>query len=170
MTALSEGTVVVEGAVRSGALNTAQWTTNLHRPVLGVPGPVTSAASTGVNQMIRNGQAIAITNAQEAINDITAHTALREAPEVAQPAPATWLREPYVGEGIDGCLRSAQIAREEADGLDLRDPRFGEVLASADRWEQQAEQLGRGTGGVRRPEVERRGTIHSAPPGHGLGR
>ncbi|GGD10684.1 DNA-processing protein DprA [Nocardioides daphniae] len=29
---LAEGTLVVEGAVRSGALNTAHWTTNLHRP------------------------------------------------------------------------------------------------------------------------------------------
>ena len=53
---LSEGTVVVEGAIRSGALNTAQWTDALHRPVMGVPGPVTSAASVGVNQLIRLGQ------------------------------------------------------------------------------------------------------------------
>ena len=36
--ALAEGTVLVEGAVRSGALNTARWTANLHRPVLGLPG------------------------------------------------------------------------------------------------------------------------------------
>lgn len=43
---LSEGTVVVEGAIRSGALNTlAQWTDTLGRPVMGVPGPVSSAAT-----------------------------------------------------------------------------------------------------------------------------
>ncbi|WP_278258268.1 DNA-processing protein DprA [Nocardioides convexus] len=47
---LAEGTVVVEGAMRSGTLNTAHWTSNLHRPLMGVPGPVSSVASTGVNQ------------------------------------------------------------------------------------------------------------------------
>jgi DNA processing protein len=71
---LSEGTVVVEGAVRSGALNTAQWTGNLHRPVMGVPGPVSSAVSAGVNQLIRLGQASMVTSAQEVITDVTTHT------------------------------------------------------------------------------------------------
>ncbi|NHC22197.1 DNA-protecting protein DprA [Nocardioides sp. IC4_145] len=70
---LSEGTVVVEAALRSGALNTAHWTTNLHRPVMGVPGPVSSAASTGVNQLVRLGQASMVTNAQDVITDVTAH-------------------------------------------------------------------------------------------------
>ena len=36
--ALSRGTVVVEAAVRSGALNTASWTARLNRPLMGVPG------------------------------------------------------------------------------------------------------------------------------------
>jgi len=54
--ALAEGTVVVEGAVRSGALNTAHWTTNLHRPVMGMPG--------GVHRLIRLGEATMVTNAQ----------------------------------------------------------------------------------------------------------
>lgn len=66
--------------------------------------------------------------------------------------PAPRLREPYVGEGVDGCMRSAQIDREEADRLDLDDPRYAEVIASAERWEHQAELLARG---VRRPEAER---------------
>jgi len=43
-------------------------------------------------------------------------------------------REPYVGEGLDGRWRSVQIHREEADGLDLDDPRYAECLASAERW------------------------------------
>lgn len=72
---LAEGTVVVEGAVRSGAINTAHWTTNLHRPLMGVPGPVSSAASTGVNQLIRLGQASMVTNAQDVITDVMTHTA-----------------------------------------------------------------------------------------------
>jgi DNA processing protein len=42
--ALSQGTLVVEAALRSGALNTARWAMDLGRAVMGVPGPVTSMA------------------------------------------------------------------------------------------------------------------------------
>ena len=72
---LAEGTVVVEGAVRSGAINTANWANHLHRPVMGVPGPVSSAASTGVNQLIRLGQASMVTTAQDVITDLVNHAA-----------------------------------------------------------------------------------------------
>lgn len=88
--------------------------------------------------------------------------------EGGAPAPTTRLREPYVGQVIDGCLRSAQIDREEADGLDLSDHRYAAVIASAERWEQQAERLG---GVVRRPETERRGPIGGpSAPANGMGR
>ena len=50
------------------------------------------------------------------------------------------MRDPYVGEGADGCRRSAAIDRSEADGLDPG-PYRDTVLASAAAWEQQAEQL-----------------------------
>jgi len=72
---LAEGTLVVEGAMRSGVLNTAHWTTNLHRPLMGVAGPVSSVASAGVNQLIRLGQASAVTNSQDVITDVMAHVA-----------------------------------------------------------------------------------------------
>lgn len=65
--------MVVEGAFRSGALTMALWAGVLHRPVMGVPGPVTSAASAGVNQLVRLGQASMVTNAQEVITDLTTH-------------------------------------------------------------------------------------------------
>lgn len=55
--ALTGGTVVVEAALRSGALNTANWAGRLHRQVMGVPGPVTSAPSQGVHELIRSGAA-----------------------------------------------------------------------------------------------------------------
>ena len=91
--------------------------------------------------------------------------------EDERPAPATRLREPYVGEGVDGCLRSARIDREEADCLDLSDPRYAEVLSSAERWEQQAEQLANQAAGVRRREAERRGAIKvNSAPVDGIGR
>jgi hypothetical protein len=47
-------------------------------------------------------------------------------------------RRPYVGEGADGCYRSADIDRSEADGYALDDPRREERLASARAWEAQA--------------------------------
>jgi len=81
---LAEGTVVVEGAVRSGALNTAHWTTNLHRPLMGVPGPVSSAASTAVNQLIRLGHASAVTTAQDVVTDVMTHQARAASSDVDQ--------------------------------------------------------------------------------------
>ena len=60
--ALSRVTVVVEAALRSGALNTANWADGLNRAVLGVPGPVTSAQSQGVHQLLRTGGALLVTS------------------------------------------------------------------------------------------------------------
>jgi len=50
--ALGSGTLVVEAAARSGALNTAKHTTGLGRPLMAVPGPVTSAASAGCHRLL----------------------------------------------------------------------------------------------------------------------
>ena len=65
--ALSRGTVVVEAADRSGALNTANWATRLHRPVMGVPGPVTSAPSEGVHELLRSGAGTLVTRAADVL-------------------------------------------------------------------------------------------------------
>jgi len=59
--ALSSATVIVEGAVRSGAQNTINWALSLERPVLAVPGPVTSAMSATPHRLIRSGEAILAT-------------------------------------------------------------------------------------------------------------
>ena len=52
--ALSKEVVVVEAALRSGSLSTANWANSLGRKVWGVPGPITSPTSAGVHQGIRN--------------------------------------------------------------------------------------------------------------------
>jgi DNA processing protein len=62
--ALTAGTVVVEAAVRSGALNTAHWATRLNRVLMGVPGPVTSAPSEGVHELLRSGAAVVVTRGE----------------------------------------------------------------------------------------------------------
>jgi DNA processing protein len=51
--ALTAGTVIVEAGLRSGALNTARHARRLQRPLMGVPGSVTSTQSAGVHAMLR---------------------------------------------------------------------------------------------------------------------
>lgn len=65
--ALTKGTVIVEAAVRSGALNTANWADRLSRRVMGVPGPVTSAPSAGVHQLLRTGAAGLVTSGDDVL-------------------------------------------------------------------------------------------------------
>lgn len=50
--ALGTGTLVVEAAERSGAMNTARHATDLGRPLMAVPGPITSGASAGCHRLI----------------------------------------------------------------------------------------------------------------------
>jgi DNA processing protein len=68
--ALSRGTVVVEAAVRSGARTTARYAEELNRVLMAVPGPVTSAVSAGSNELLRTGQAVAVTRVEEVIEDL----------------------------------------------------------------------------------------------------
>ena len=70
--ALSRGTVVVEAALRSGALNTARHARELCRPVMTVPGPVTSEQSAGCHELIRDYGAMCVTCA----SDVAEHIAL----------------------------------------------------------------------------------------------
>jgi len=63
--ALSRGTVVVEAALRSGALNTARHAYEQGRPLMAVPGPVTSAQSAGCHEAIREWGAVCVTGARD---------------------------------------------------------------------------------------------------------
>jgi len=65
--ALSQGTVVVEAARRSGSLATADRAGGLVRVVMAVPGPVTSATSAGSNDLLRRVDVRCVTNAQEVV-------------------------------------------------------------------------------------------------------
>lgn len=62
LAALTAATVIVEAGLRSGALATARVARQLGRRVYGVPGPITSAASAGVNELLRTGDATAISS------------------------------------------------------------------------------------------------------------
>jgi DNA processing protein len=53
--ALTQATVVIEAALRSGTTATANSASRLNRHVLAVPGPVTSMMSAGCHQLVREG-------------------------------------------------------------------------------------------------------------------
>jgi DNA processing protein len=65
--ALTRGTVIVEAGERSGALNTARHAALLGRPLMAVPGPVTSAQSAGCHRIIRDWGATCVTRADDII-------------------------------------------------------------------------------------------------------
>lgn len=68
--ALSQGTVVIEAAVRSGSLNTLNWADQLGRPTMALPGPVTSRQSSGTHDAIRAGKAVLVTNGKSVLEEL----------------------------------------------------------------------------------------------------
>jgi DNA processing protein len=67
---LASGTVVVEAGWRSGSRRTASDAALLGRPVMGVPGPVTSAMSLGPHLMLREPGTVLVTRAEEVVEAI----------------------------------------------------------------------------------------------------
>jgi DNA processing protein len=82
--ALSVGTVVVEAALRSGSFTTARQAGELHRHLMAVPGPVTSAMSAGCHKLLRQG-ATCVTSAEEVLDAVGA-LILDAAPDQRGPA------------------------------------------------------------------------------------
>jgi DNA processing protein len=66
---LAAGTVVVEAGLRSGATRTATDTASLGRPVMAVPGPITSGMSAGCHRLLREG-AVLVTRMEEVLEGI----------------------------------------------------------------------------------------------------
>jgi DNA processing protein len=81
---LSRGTVVVEAALRSGALNTARHARDQNRPLMAVPGPVTSSQSAGCHEAIRDWGAICVTSAADVI-EVLAFAGDEHTPDVRGP-------------------------------------------------------------------------------------
>jgi DNA processing protein len=70
--AMSQGTVVVEAAHRSGARNTATWAVDCGRQLMAVPGPVYSALSAGPHQLVREGKATLVTSGSDVLELVSA--------------------------------------------------------------------------------------------------
>lgn len=65
--AFGTGTLVVEATLRSGAANTAAHAAAMGRPVMAVPGPVTSPMSAGCHALLRDRSAVLVTRTADAL-------------------------------------------------------------------------------------------------------
>ncbi len=72
--ALSKATLVVEAAFRSGSLRTARDAAELARPVMAIPGPITSPTSEGCHRLIGERSAELVTSIADAYELITSLT------------------------------------------------------------------------------------------------
>ena len=70
--ALSQATLVVEAAFRSGSLRTARDAAELMRPVMAIPGPISSPSSEGCHRLIGERAAELVTSVADAAELITA--------------------------------------------------------------------------------------------------
>jgi DNA processing protein len=99
---LSRGTVLVESAYRSGVLETARHARRLRRPVMAVPGPVTSAVSAGCHRLLRDHRntTVLVTCAREVLDALDELGEPRDEPRAtaggAHRAAATRLRSVLV--------------------------------------------------------------------------
>ncbi|MDO5075816.1 DNA-processing protein DprA [Corynebacterium sp.] len=121
--ALTQGTVIVEAAWRSGALNTLSWAEGLGRVAMAVPGPITGAGSLGCHERIRTGRAQMVTSADEVrslleaigVLDVGAQYELQFAGDAIAGLSRTELR---LYDALDGVpAETAAVAR--AAGLPL---------------------------------------------------
>jgi DNA processing protein len=88
--AATQGTVVIEAAIRSGALNTAGWAEQCGRAVLAVPGPITSRMSAGSHLLVRERNAVLATSVADIIEAISPYgTGLTQHPRAPQSAADT---------------------------------------------------------------------------------
>jgi DNA processing protein len=104
--ALGAATLVVEAAHRSGALNSAGYARDLGRPVLAVPGPVTSAMSAGCHRLIQRDEEPA--RLVTTVAEVLAYCGSAEVDEAAgdqraASGPASW-QQAY--DGLDAVARS----------------------------------------------------------------
>jgi DNA processing protein len=115
--ALGTGTVVVEAARRSGARNTAGHCITLGRPLMAVPGPVTSPMSRGCHDLIRDEQhpAILVGSVEDVlavVGGVGEGLAAGAGSVAAPPAPGTGLRAEL--DALD------PVARQVFEGLGPR--------------------------------------------------
>jgi DNA processing protein len=133
MAALAGMTVVVEAAARSGSLITADLAADLGRDLGAVPGPVTSRASAGPNNLLAGGACV-VRDAQDVLDAMLGAGArqLERAGPDLDPALATVLAAVEAGEGTcDGVAAALGLSGPEAAAALSRLELLGYVTCSA---------------------------------------
>jgi DNA processing protein len=119
--ACSSATVVVEAGARSGSLNTAGHAAALGRPLGAVPGAVTSPASAGCHRLLREYDAICVTDAAQV------------AELAGPPARCGHDREEQAAdahEGVRGAPRDSAEVTRVLDALSTRSARTPADIAA----------------------------------------
>jgi DNA processing protein len=133
MAALSGMTIVVEGAARSGSLITADLAADLGRDLGAVPGPVTSRASAGPNNLLAGGACL-VRDAQDVLDAMLgpgAQRIERSGPSL-DPGLAAVLAAVEGGEGsCDAVAAALALAGPEAAAALARLELLGYVSCSA---------------------------------------
>jgi DNA processing protein len=111
--ALATGTLVVEAAERSGALNTARNARDLNRLLMAVPGPITSDMSVGCHRIIREWQATLVTRPTEVVEHLSPLGTARAAVDSLESRP------------VEPVLRRDALDLESATVLDAMPHRGG---------------------------------------------
>ena len=132
MAALAGMTVVVEAAARSGSLITADLAADLGRDLGAVPGPVTSRASAGPNNLLAGGACV-VRDAQDVLDAMLGPGAKRieRAGAALDPRLATVLAAVEMGEtGCDGVAAAVGLSGPDAAAALARLELLGYVACS----------------------------------------
>ncbi|WP_439545063.1 DNA-processing protein DprA [Sandarakinorhabdus sp.] len=111
---LSAGTIVVEGAPKSGSLITARIAAELGREVMAVPGSPLDPRAQGCNLLIREGATLIQTAADvlEALHTISGHPAIPLHVAEAAPTPAL-IAEPDARAAVIALLSPTPVQVDE---------------------------------------------------------
>ncbi|HEX6873651.1 MAG TPA: DNA-processing protein DprA [Micromonosporaceae bacterium] len=123
--AMSRGTVMVEANVRSGARFTLNRARDLHRHVLAVPGPATSAMSAGCHEELRVPGTVLVTGAAQVL-DVVGRIGADLAPPARAEESARDQLTPLQQQVLDGVRPRKVLTAEEiaaAAGVSTRDAR-----------------------------------------------
>lgn len=119
--ASSAVTVVVEAAIRSGSLSTADFAAQLGRTVAAVPGPVTSPLSAGTNALIAEGAAL-VRDGRDILDQLST--------EVAAGRPDEDQADSQLTPRLREVLAAVEVGRDPLAAASTRGADVSDVLAA----------------------------------------